>query len=161
MNTKTKILTAAGAAVVIGGVALAGATHAYSGKYHGGYHGGHHGRHFETMLEIYDNDGDGKLTQAEIDNGRAERLAEFDGDGDQALDLEEYQALWLDSMNARMVDRFQHLDEDGDGTVTLAEFTEHTENIVARKDRNGDGALSYEDRKRWHKDRHHDDDDDD
>ncbi|MEM7223058.1 MAG: hypothetical protein AAF495_08785 [Pseudomonadota bacterium] len=155
MRTRTKFLTAAAATLAIGGVAIAGAGVAYSGK--GGHHGG---RHMGMMLEFYDADGDGKLTQVELDNGRSEQLVTFDTDGDQQLTLEEYEALWLDAMRSRMVDRFQHLDEDGDGVVTLVEYTEPMSDLVARKDRNGDGALSREDKKRYHKDRDHDRDDD-
>ena len=164
MRTRTKFLTAAGMVLVIGGIAVAGAGAAYSGKggYHGDYRGGHHGgRHMGALLEFYDADGDGKLTQAELDSGRSEQHAAFDSDGDRQLSLEEYEALWLEAMRSRMVDRFQHLDEDGDGLVTVVEYTEPLSDLVARKDRNGDGALSREDKKRWHKDRHDDDDHDD
>ena len=53
-----------------------------------------------------------------------DRLAEFDADNDGSLTLEEYQALWLDAMRERMVDRFQAHDDDGDAIVTVEEFVE-------------------------------------
>ena len=168
MQTRSKILIAAGLVVALSGVAVAGATYAHgskSGWQRGGYHHGaygehgHKGRRMMHMLELYDANDDGKLTQAEIDGGRNERLAKFDTDSDQRLTLEEYQALWMDAMRERMVDRFQHLDDDGDAVVTLEEFTEPFANVVERRDRNGDGALSRDDfRSRWDND---DDDDDD
>ena len=62
-----------------------------------------------------------------------------------------------------MVRSFQRLDEDGDATVTLDEYVAPMSKIVERRDRNGDGALSREDRKRKHHRKHrrnrgHDDD---
>ena len=73
-------------AIALGSTALAGASLA-DGKgrgYHGGHHGGHHGggRRGERMMEQFDANGDGVITQAEIDQVRQERLAAFDQDGD-------------------------------------------------------------------------------
>ena len=56
-----------------------------------------------------------------------------------------------------MGDRFQHLDEDGDASVTLLEFQAPFSQMVTLMDRNGDGFLSPADRPR-HK-RYYDDDD--
>lgn len=80
-----------------------------------------------------------------MDASRTARLAEFDADGDGELTLEEYQALWLDAMHERMVDRFQAHDDDGTGTVTVEEFLEDYAGVVERADRNGDGKLDRED----------------
>jgi hypothetical protein len=52
-----------------------------------------------------------------VDAVRAERFAQFDEDGDDVLDLQEYEALWLDAMRTRMVRAFQRLDIDGDAQV--------------------------------------------
>lgn len=118
-----------------------------------GHHGrNHHGRRggnrMAQMMENFDTNGDGQLTQEEIDGARAAQLAEFDADGNGQLTLEEYQALWLDAMRERMVDRFQAHDDDGDGQVTVEEFNEDFDSIVERFDRNGDGVLSTDDRRR-------------
>ena len=59
----------------------------------------------ERLFEAFDANQDGTLTQAEVDQARQAKLAEFDADGDGSLSLEEYQALWLDAMRERMVDR--------------------------------------------------------
>ncbi len=119
----------------------------------GGRHGGKmgHGRRMDRLMdliELYDRDGDGKVTQAEIDQGRADRLSEFDGDGNGTLSLQEYEALWLDAMRERMVDRFQKHDDNGDGEVTVEEFSERTGRLVMRGDRNDDGAIGPEDMRR-------------
>lgn len=98
------------------------------------------------LMETFDTDGDGTVTQEEIDGVRAAELAEFDADGDGMLSLEEYQELWLANVYERMVDAFQNLDADGDGEVTEEEFNAAFANIVARMDFNGDGGLNADDR---------------
>ena len=179
MQTRTKVIIAAGLAVALGGAALAGTTQArgskdgqghhygqQAGYGHGGYHGGRHGKHkrgrrLERLLDAYDTNGDGKLTQAEIDQARAGRFADFDTNGDGKLSLEEYQALWMDAMRERMVDRFQSLDNDGDAAVTTEEFGKPYKRIVQRMDRNEDGEISRDDfKRRGHRGRRGDSDDD-
>ena len=83
------------------------------GKPHGGMMGGGMmgGR---DIIATFDADGDGRVTQAEVDEYRGSRLAEFDTDGNASLTLSEYEALWLAAMREKMVDRFQVLDADGD-----------------------------------------------
>ncbi len=100
------------------------------------------------FLELYDTNEDGSVSQEEVDAVRAARLAEFDADQDGQLSLAEYEALWLDAMRERMVDRFQAHDDDGDSLVTLEEFGEDFANLVDRRDRNGDGLLNEEDQRR-------------
>lgn len=114
------------------------------GQRHGG-RGARRMHRLEQMVETYDSDGDGRVTQEEVDTYRSERVGRFDSDGDGALTLEEYQALWLDAMRERMVDRFQYHDDDGDGRVTVDEFSSRTGNLVRARDRDGDGAVSYGD----------------
>jgi len=149
MSTNRNIMLVIGA-IALGSTALAGASLA-DGKGGRGYHGGHHGglpgggRRGARMMEQFDANQDGAVTQAEIDQVRQERLAAFDQDGDGNLTLEEYQALWLDAMRPRMVDRFQELDEDGDAIVTVEEFVEPFDSMVERLDRNGDGQISPDD----------------
>lgn len=198
MKTRTKVIVATAAAVLLGGVALAGVSQAdgrYGGRHFGDHHGGygmggymgrhhdepygrgygytgrHHdesygrgygymGRHYEEsygrgygrgmtgMFDAFDGNADGKLTQAEIDQARTERLTSFDTDGDGKLTLEEYQALWLDAMHSRIVDRFQDLDDNGDSVVTAEEFTAPYSAVVSRMDRNDDGQIGPEDMRR-------------
>ncbi len=63
-------------------------------------------------------------TQSATDSGskmRA-RLAEFDADGDGSLSLAEFETLHAAMIRELTVDRFQHLDADGDGRVTADEM---------------------------------------
>jgi Ca2+-binding EF-hand superfamily protein len=132
-------LLLAGGTLALGAALFAGASVA------GGW-GGHHGwgRHGGAvfLFEQYDANQDGRLTQAEIDQVRQSRLAEFDQNGDGKLTLDEYQALWMAAMRERMVDRFQAHDDDGDGMVTVEEFGESFDRMVGRLDANDDGTLT-------------------
>ena len=60
------------------------------------------------MLEQFDRSGDGRITQADVDTVRAERFAAFDANGDGALDLEEFEALWLDTQRRQMTADIAH-----------------------------------------------------
>ena len=144
MRKTTKYLLATGA-LALGAAAFAGATLAGggSGRHHGWDHDGGMG-----FFERFDANQDGRLTQAEIDEVRRSQLTEFDQDSDGSLTLEEYQALWLDAMRERMVDRFQAHDDDGDGMVTVEEFGEPFDRMVIRLDANDDGALTLDEMRR-------------
>jgi Ca2+-binding EF-hand superfamily protein len=142
--TKTKRVLLASGALALGAAAFTGASLADGwGRHHGGHGGG-----AMFLFEQFDTNQDGRLTQAEIDQARQSRLAEFDQNGDGSLSLEEYQALWMDAMRERMVDRFQAHDDDGDGMVTVEEFGEGFDRMVSRFDRNGDGELTRDEMRR-------------
>ena len=156
MKTKTKTLTAIAVAAALGGTALAGASYA-------GHRGGGDGMGFldkgqlaVSAMEMFDSidaDGDGTLTQAEIDKARNDRHAVHDADGDGNLSLEEFAGLWHETTRPLTVRVFQMLDTDGDAVVTRAEYDRPLAGIVEWLDRDGDGGLSMRDH------RHHDDDD--
>ena len=95
-----------------------------------------------------DADGNGKVTQAELDAFRQAQVTKADTSGDGAVDLAEFEVIFRERTRPLMVDAFQMLDDDGDGKVTDAELSERFGAVVARLDRNGDGALSLEDRRR-------------
>ncbi|MEM9780837.1 MAG: hypothetical protein AAF899_00035 [Pseudomonadota bacterium] len=111
------------------------------------------GRRLLRLRDDYDADGDGRVTQAEIDETRTAQHATHDGDGDGALSLTEYEALWLEAMRERMVRRFQRHDRDGDGQVTADEYLDTTSSIVELRDRTGDGALDLDDVRRGPRER--------
>src|SRR5687768_14461769 len=127
MTRKRTILLTAGA-LALGATAFAGASLA-GGGWHRDH--GHHGSAGQSLFETFDANQDGTLTQAEVDQARQSKLAEFDRDGNGSLSLEEYQALWMDAMRERMVDRFQGHDDDGDGMVTAEEFGNDYSRIIS------------------------------
>ena len=154
MKTKSKTLIAMGLAATIGGVSLAGAS--YADHRDGGmdlFDGGPVALAAMDMFSAFDANGDNRLSQAEIDQVRNDRLAAHDANGDGNLSLEEFAGLWHETTRPLTVRAFQILDADGDGVVTLVEYDRPLANIVEQLDRDGDGSLSMSDR--W------DDDDDD
>jgi Ca2+-binding EF-hand superfamily protein len=151
--TRTTRLLLAGGTLALGAAVFTGASLADGwGRHHGG---GHRGAGAILLFEQFDTNQDGRLTQDEIDQARQSRLAEFDQNGDGSLSLEEYQALWMDAMRERMVDRFQAHDDDGDGLVTAEEFGQSFERIIVRFDRDGDGEVTVDEMRRRDDHDHH------
>lgn len=138
---KTKFLVATGVALALGTTLYVGVGFAHSDKGHG-YHKGKHHEHGEKFFERFDTNQDGKVTQAEIEQVRADRFARFDANEDGKLSLEEYEALWLDAMREHIEKRFQKLDNDGDSAITTEEFGEFSTKLFSRMDRNGDGEIT-------------------
>lgn len=144
MRTRTKAMIAVGA-IALGTTSLVGASLADGRWGHGHHRGGYGSGHGERMIEQFDTNQDGTVTQAEVDAFRQSQLTEFDQDGDGSLTIEEYQMLWMDAMRERMVDRFQSHDDDGDAIVTVEEFVEPFGRLVDHVDRNDDGQITRDD----------------
>jgi EF hand len=103
---------------------------------------------FRTMFTAADADADGSVTAEELAAFRAAKVAAADANADGALSLDEFQTVWLEAMQPRMVDAFQHLDADGDASITAAEVDDLVANVMDRMDRNGDGVINADDRGR-------------
>jgi Ca2+-binding EF-hand superfamily protein len=154
---KTLVVTGAafGAALLLGtAAATAGG---WGGHGHGGWMGGPGmggaGMGGMGLIDSFDTNKDGKVTQAEIDADREQRLKRFDRDGNGELTLEEYEALWLDAMRQRMVRQFQANDRDGNGSITIVEFQERYSDVVRNLDRNNNGELTVDELRRRGRDR--------
>ena len=126
----------------------------------------------ERFMQVWDLDGDGKVTLEEAKTQRADIFNAFDRNSDVRLDAEELQALDA-AREAEQADRpspgrrlglggkgqgmkaagegLSHakLDENGDGTVSGAEFVSGTAAWHARLDRDGDGVVTSDDFGRW------------
>jgi hypothetical protein len=163
MTTRKTIIVAASIATFVGIATIGGISFAdrrehgedhdrYEHRGHGFKRGEHYGRHGGLhrgeRLERFDANGDGKLTQGEVDQTRHERFASFDADNDGKLSLPEYQALWSDAMRSRMVARFHSLDDDGDASVTSEEFLAPFGKVVSRMDRDDNGELTSDELRR-------------
>lgn len=82
-----------------------------------------------AMLKDIDSDGDGNLTPDEARDGLRAKLTEYDADGDGALSIAEFEVLHSAMTREAMVDRYQHLDGDGDGKVTAEEIVAPAERL--------------------------------
>lgn len=102
----------------------------------------------QQLFAAVDADGDGAITQAEIDAFLAAQVTQADTDADGALALDEFAPVYFEQLRPRMVDAFQRLDADGSGEVTAEELDTRFGAVVERLDRNGDGALTREDGRR-------------
>ena len=114
-------------------------------------HGGKQGKRgargmMRQIMKKVDADGDGAITQAEVDAFRSSLVTEADASGDGNISLAEFETIYLQVVRNRMVDAFQRLDEDGDGLVTQAEMDAKFGTVVERMDRNDDGKLDRSDR---------------
>lgn len=83
----------------------------------------------------YDSDADGTTSVAELRDALQSELSGFDADSNGVLDIEEFEKLNAARIRNQMVDRFQALDEDGDGQVTQDEMTAPADKMQRRMDR--------------------------
>lgn len=114
----------------------------------GHWRGKHRGRGHRRMLERFDTNGDEKLTQEELNQARSDLLKRHDANSDGNIDLKEFENLWLEVRKQRVVRGFQRLDTDGDAKITGEEFLKPFANVVERFDRNDDGVLDRDDRRK-------------
>lgn len=70
-----------------------------------------------------DSDGDGTVTGEEAHGMLQSMHAKSDTNDDGSLSISEFEVLHNKMVRMQMVDRFQNLDEDGDGMVTIGEMT--------------------------------------
>lgn len=156
-KTSHKVVIAAGLVAVVGAAAIAGAAHSSGWGGHGYGYGHSKNGQMMKMFQEFDANDDGKVTKGELDSGRMSHFSNADADGNAALSINEFQGMWMQFMRPHMVDKFQMLDDDGDGEVTEREFQKPFNMIMRHMDRNDDGAISMKEIKRKH--RWHDDDD--
>jgi hypothetical protein len=98
------------------------------------------------LLQTVDKNGDGALSQDEINAAVDGRFVEFDANKDGKLSLDEFQALWAEITRPVAVRAFQFLDPNGDAVIEKKELDDRFGKVVARWDRNDDGVLSPADR---------------
>lgn len=147
MTRKTLLALGLIAATVVSGAAYAAGNHGRAGQQgNAGMMGGHadmmnmmmrmHGQMMGGMGPMggmmpgaFDADGDGKVTADEVRAGLEEKLTEYDSDGDKMLSIAEFEMLHSAMVRETMVDRFQHLDNDGDGKITAVEIAASAERM--------------------------------
>jgi len=150
MTQKSRLISVA----LLAALAAPGVALARDGMMGGMGQGGHMGMGGPGMgpgmdfAEI-DTNGDGKITQDELDTMKAKRFAEADANGDGKVTADEIET----QMAARMADRMARgarmmvafADENGDGALTADEMGGGREGaMLMRLDKDGDGAVSQE-----------------
>lgn len=168
MKTRTWLALAAAATVVVGVSAFALNASAFGpgagwtcqgpamgqgtgmfgpGMRHGGRGMTMRGGPGVMMMQTLDTDGDGTLTVEEGQAALDGLLQTHDADGDGTLSLAEFETLHAQVTRPRTVDRFQFLDEDGDGRVTAEEMQAPFARMARWMDVDGDGTFAPGDRR--------------
>lgn len=129
----------------------------HHGQYHRGgrdrvrHHRAHGSRHAWRMIrnfrELYDTDGDGRVTTEEVETVRADMFNRHDADGDGRLTIDEFESLWLEKMRLMMVRNFQRYDRDGTGEISLEDFNRNAERIARVVDRRGERVRERRERR--------------
>lgn len=114
------------------------------------------GASLEDQFSVIDADGDGGLTPAETIAFQRKVFAMLDEDGDGAFSRGQFIAILerqaaeagadaaqADQRRALWTQRFDGVDFDQNGTVTIAEFDQAHAFRFASKDTDGDGRLSF------------------
>lgn len=107
-------------------------------------HRGGHGK----MIERFDTDGDGQITEAEVEALKAEKFAEADANGDGGLTMAEIEA-YKEAERAKRIEArkqamFERRDTDGNGVISIDEFETRGTPMFDHVDANDDGVISVE-----------------
>lgn len=99
-----------------------------------------------VTFEMLDADGNGQVTQAEMQQHREAHFAETDSNGDGMLSSEEMMARGKDDASERVAKMISRFDENGDGMLSLDEMPEPKKkgDMFARLDKDGNGSISKE-----------------
>ncbi len=152
MKTASKIAIAAVAVVAVGTAATFSLTAPSQADSRGGWGGpGHHGMMMrghgmgmartmmvDRLFNVADADGDGTITREEFDQAIADRIAEYDTNGDGVLDIEEFEGLYLEITRPAMVRAFQFLDAEGAGTIGTEQIERPANRLFDRLSRGED-----------------------
>lgn len=115
--------------------------------HNGGLHAGLYGKS-SAFLAIYDTDGNGTVTTAEVTAVRTADFNTADVNSSSTLSLAEYQNLEATTQTREINAMFAVLDTDANSSLTLAELSVNTTatttvtNAFALADTNSDSALS-------------------
>jgi len=115
-----------------------------------------HGKGFDAMFKAMDQDGNGEVTQAEVDAFKQARFAEVDADGDGRITLEEATAHEQAKAAERAQERLARMDENKDGAITADEMKFPGGSLIEKADADGSGGVTMDEIKAaWEK--HHND----
>ncbi len=84
------------------------------------------------MMDQSDAGSHGAMADGKVHSQMQSMHSDADTDGDGVLSLEEFDVLHSKTIRPMMIDRFQHLDTDGDGKVTTGEMTAPADRMKMR-----------------------------
>lgn len=106
------------------------------------------------MFQRMDADSDGRVSVAESEAFRAKRFERLDANADGSVTMQEIRDGRERKRTERMEKRFGNLDANGNGTVEKSEFDAMAHRRFERMDSNSDGVLTL-DEIRVHRQKHH------
>lgn len=114
-------------------------------------------RRAARFIRIFDTDGSGAVSLAEIGAEQKRVLAASDLDGDGALSVEEFRRRGRLIRSLGATSLFDMLDANGDRKVTADEIAAPSARWFKRYDANADGAVGAGElpQRRWHRGRRH------
>jgi Ca2+-binding EF-hand superfamily protein len=142
MTKNTKIALLLGAAVMIGGSGLAFA-HMDSPPPPDGPMQGlvHRDRMADRLLQEFDTNHDGKVTKAEFNGALGARFAAATH-GAPGMTEDQFVAIHQGDFDKHVAEMFRRIDWNGDGKLTLDEFTAPQRAHFQMMDRDGTGTVS-------------------
>ncbi|MBF0187634.1 MAG: hypothetical protein HQL50_06875 [Magnetococcales bacterium] len=105
---------------------------------------GGHGDRFMAKISGLDSNGDGAISLQEIQEKKAKTFKLADSDGDGYLSVQEMMNLKKIRKAQRMLSRH---DGDGDGKMSLDEYTGRTPHWLTKADTNQDGQITLQELK--------------
>ena len=101
----------------------------------------HQSRAVERFMLLYDINGDGKVTAAEINEDQSRIFTAMDVDNDSSLSTDEMKRRGRLLQAYRTTTLFDLMDANGDGKLSLKEVQAPTRRWFKRYDVNNDGAM--------------------
>lgn len=100
----------------------------------------------KMQFEDIDTDGNGEISQAEMQAQKSARFKSVDANGDGKLSPEEMHAMAQSRMADRVQKRIEHLDTDGDGALSESELSNlgRHGDMFKRLDGDESGGISKE-----------------
>lgn len=95
-------------------------------------------------FEQFDQDGDGQITRAEMEEFRSARFAEMDTNGDGFISTDELTAQSVKRAGDRAAKMMERLDTDGDGLLSEEDLAQapRAGRMFDRLDQNQDGVVT-------------------